>query len=175
MATRAAGVPLAIASTTTRASIDALLTTTLGPAAPGWFAVIAAGDEVASKKPAPDIYQLVLRVLGVRTGHCIAFEDSGRGLSAAKAAGLFTVVTPTFWTRDDNFSAADVVLSRLGDPDQPLTGEDAARVGQSCVGLAELEKLHRQSMRNPQRAPGRQGRGTRPGSAARQDNNGSTE
>ena len=159
--TRAAGIPLAIASTTTRESIDALLTTTLGREAPGWFAMIAAGDEVASKKPAPDIYHLVLDRLGLQVDACIAFEDSGRGLSAAKAAGLFTVVTPTFWTRDDNFSGADLVLSHLGDADNPLAGDDAARIGHPMLGIAELEKLLAQSQRIPHRTPVHRGVGLR--------------
>jgi len=139
---RAARVKLAIASTTARESIDALLTSTLGPDAPRWFAVIAAGDDVERKKPAPDIYELVLQSLDARGEECVAFEDSGRGLAAARSAGLFTVATPTCWTRDDNFSGADLVLSRLGDADRPLTGDDAQRAGNIFLGLDELAELH---------------------------------
>ena len=139
---RAAGVRLAIASTTTRESLDALLTTALAPDALDWFAVIATGDVVPSKKPAPDIYEFALRVLELRAEECIAFEDSGRGLSAAKAARLFTVVTPTYWTRDDNFGAADLLLPRLGDHDAPLDDDAAARVGNSMLTLADLAHLH---------------------------------
>jgi HAD superfamily hydrolase (TIGR01509 family) len=145
---RTASVRLAIASTTTRESIDALLTSTLGPDAPRWFAVIAAGDEVERKKPAPDIYELVLDALDARGEDCVAFEDSGRGLAAARGAGIFTVVTPTYWTRDDNFSGADLILSRLGDAEHPLVGDDAQRAGNIYLGLAELEELHAQWRRS---------------------------
>jgi HAD superfamily hydrolase (TIGR01509 family) len=139
---RSAGVRLAIASTATRESVDALLTTALAPDAPDWFAVIATGDVVCSKKPAPDIYEFALAVLELRADECIAFEDSGRGLSAARAARLFTVVTPTYWTRDDNFGAASLLLPRLGDPDAALDADSAARVGNSMLTLADLARLH---------------------------------
>ena len=136
-----AGLKLAIASTTTPANVEALLETHLGPDAPRWFAVIAAGDKVPMKKPAPDIYHLALAVLGLAPQACVAFEDSGKGLTAAKAAGLFTVVTPTFWTRTDDLSAADLLLPSLGDPDAPLDDGAARSLGAPFLSLAALERI----------------------------------
>ena len=107
------GVRVCIASTTTFANIDALLRTHLGPHALQRFAVIGAGDQVARKKPAPDIYDWVLGQLGVRPDACVAVEDSQNGLAAAKAAGLCTIVTPSYWTRTDDFTAADLILPAL--------------------------------------------------------------
>jgi beta-phosphoglucomutase-like phosphatase (HAD superfamily) len=115
-----AGVRLAIASTTTRENIDALLRAQLGARALERFAVIGAGDEVARKKPASDIYRLVLERLGKSARECVAFEDSAHGLIAAQGAGLFTVVTPTRWTRDADLSAGDLLLSSLASCDSPL-------------------------------------------------------
>jgi beta-phosphoglucomutase-like phosphatase (HAD superfamily) len=109
-----ANVQLAIASTTTLANIEALLRTTLGPYSPQRFAVVGAGDHVRHKKPAPEIYRFVLRELDRCAGECVAIEDSLNGLTAAKRAGLYTVVTPSDWTRADDFSAADMVLPSLG-------------------------------------------------------------
>lgn len=117
---QAAGLKLAIASTTTRDNIDALLFANLGRNAIRQFSVIGAGDEVGRKKPAPDIYQYVLRKLGLGAEVCAAVEDSAHGLAAAKAAGLFTVVTPNQWTCEEDFSAADWVQGSLGDFEQPL-------------------------------------------------------
>ncbi len=111
---RRAGLKLAIASTTTRPNIDALLEHTLGRAATTWFDAIVAGDDVERKKPAPDIHVRVLDLLGVPPTGCIAFEDSHAGLRAAKAASLFTVVTPTAWTRHEDFATADLLLDDLG-------------------------------------------------------------
>jgi beta-phosphoglucomutase-like phosphatase (HAD superfamily) len=137
----AAGVRLAIASTTTFANIEALLVTNLGQSSLGMFGVIGAGDQVQHKKPAPDIYQWVLGELNLAARHCAAFEDSGNGLAAAKAAGLFTVVTPSYWTRDEDFAGADLVLPSLGSRERPLLHRAASLVGAPVLGLVEIDRL----------------------------------
>ena len=109
-----ARIRLGLASTTTYANIDALLSNTLGAGALQRFAVIGAGDQVSRKKPAPDIYEHVLRELQASPDECVAIEDSSHGLSAAKAAGLYTIVTPSDWTAAEDFSAADMLLPSLG-------------------------------------------------------------
>ena len=109
-----ANVQLAIASTTTLANIETLLRTTLGRYSIQRFAVVGAGDQVRRKKPAPEIYRFVLRELARSADECVAIEDSCNGLSAAKNAGLYTVVTPSYWTHAEDFSAADLVLPSLG-------------------------------------------------------------
>ena len=116
---RAAGLKLAIASTTTPANVEALLTAALGRGAMSWFATISSGDIVANKKPAPDIYRLALQGLRLPAERCIAFEDSVNGLKAARAAGLFTVVTPSRWNIGQDFSDAQLVLGSLEDIDLP--------------------------------------------------------
>jgi HAD superfamily hydrolase (TIGR01509 family) len=110
-AARDRGLRLAIASTTSTASVAALLAAVWGARHP--FAAIAAGDDVAHKKPAPDVYQLALARLSAAPGACIAFEDSWMGLRAATAAGLWTVITPTYWTEGDDFTEAKLVLPSL--------------------------------------------------------------
>jgi HAD superfamily hydrolase (TIGR01509 family) len=139
---RAAGLMLAIASTTSPENVESLLLTSFGRDAPGWFSVIATGDVVPRKKPAPDIYNLALEKLGVRPPHAIAFEDSAIGVLAAKAAGLYTVATPSLWTIGQDFSAADLVLTSLADPDCPLYAIDEIRIGARYLGLQQLETLH---------------------------------
>jgi len=118
-AAKTAGLKLAIASTTTSANVSALLQANLGPASGIVFEVIACGDQVKEKKPAPDIYRLVLASLRLPAESCIAFEDSVNGLRAAKAAGLATVVSPSRWTVEQDFSAADLVLPTLEGLDLP--------------------------------------------------------
>jgi HAD superfamily hydrolase (TIGR01509 family) len=110
---RDAGLKRAVATTTTQANVDCLLSAACGGCAQELFDVIAAGDVVKRKKPAPDIYQHVLACLDLPARACIALEDSGIGLRAAKEAGLFTVVTPTQWTKHDDFKRADVRLDDL--------------------------------------------------------------
>jgi HAD superfamily hydrolase (TIGR01509 family) len=111
---RRAGLRLAIASTTSAVNIDALLQATLGPEGLSMFDVIACGDQVRAKKPAPDIYRLALGTMGVQPERAIAIEDSPNGLRSALGAGLWTLVTPTFWTEGGDFSGAGWVLPDLG-------------------------------------------------------------
>lgn len=105
------GFRLAIATTTTPANIDALLGVTLGGA--DAFEVICAGDSVPRKKPAPDVYELALRELGLPATACVAIEDSRNGLLSAVAAGIATVVTPGIYTRGQDFAEAALVIDDL--------------------------------------------------------------
>jgi len=137
-----AGLRLAIASTTTAANIDALLLATLGDRGLALFDVIACGDQVRAKKPAPDIYRLALDTLGVPPERAIALEDSANGLRSARAAGLWTVVTPTFWTEGSDFAAAGLVLPGFGEPNDPLPGEPGGRLRSAAwLGADELVRL----------------------------------
>lgn len=122
-AARRAGLRQAIATTTSRPNVDALIAASLGRPAAEVFDVIAAGDEVAAKKPAPDVYLLALERLGLPAGDCIALEDSLPGLAAARAAGLRVLVTPSAYTDDGDFGMADWVLDDLTGPlPPPLAG-----------------------------------------------------
>jgi beta-phosphoglucomutase-like phosphatase (HAD superfamily) len=138
-AARRQGVALAIATTTSLANVEALLRATLGPQGPAVFASIGAGDMVAAKKPAPDIYALVLAKLALPAGRCIAFEDSAIGLASALGTGVPTVVTPSLYTDDQSFPGALAVLSDLGEPVQAyrhLAGAGAAEGMVTLEGLA---------------------------------------
>jgi beta-phosphoglucomutase-like phosphatase (HAD superfamily) len=137
---QAANVRLAIATTTSFENIAALLAATLGPTALDRFAAIGAGDEVEHKKPAPDVYLAVLRKLDIHARHCVAIEDSVNGLRSAKAAALFTVVAPTYWTEHEDFSEADLMLPSLGSREAPLPDPIAAEIGAPWLGIAELEQ-----------------------------------
>ncbi len=108
----AAGVRLAIATTTSRPNVDALLRATLG-ANP--FEVIAAGDEVSAKKPAPDVYDLALRRLGLPAGVCVAIEDTLNGLRSAQAAGLACIMTTSVYGGQGPFPGALRVLPEFGE------------------------------------------------------------
>lgn len=107
---RAAGLRLAIATTTSLENVTTLLGATLGAESVGWFEVIGAGDQVAAKKPAPDIYRWVLGELGLEGTQCLALEDSCNGVRAALGAGIPVVVTTSAYTTGEDFGGAlDVV------------------------------------------------------------------
>ncbi len=117
---RDAGVRMAIATTTTPANVSALLTNTLGAESIDWFEVIAAGDIVPAKKPAPDIYLYAIEKMNLKAEQCLVFEDSYNGLLSSNGAGLKTVVTINDYTSDHDFTGAALVLSDFGEPDQPM-------------------------------------------------------
>lgn len=118
---RRAGMPVAIATTTSLPNVESLIVATLGPNGMSLFDTVAAGDVVKKKKPAPDIYFLALEELGIAPSDAIAFEDSVNGLRSASAAGLRSIITPSMYTDDQDFSGAFAVMSSLGEPDSPYT------------------------------------------------------
>ena len=139
----AAGCHLAIASTTTAANVDALLASCLGRRGLDLFSVIVCGDQVRAKKPAPDVYQMALRHLGIDCRDAIALEDSFNGLRSASAAGIWTVVTPTYWSAGDTFTGAGMVLEHLGDAQHPIPGEPGNALQMApWLTLAEIGMRH---------------------------------
>jgi HAD superfamily hydrolase (TIGR01509 family) len=113
---RAKGLRLAVATTTSRPNVDALCRCCWGRPAAAVFDVIAAGDEVAAMKPAPDVYLLALDRLALPASACLAFEDSANGLRSATAAGIATVIAPSAYTRTEDFSGASAIVPDLGAP-----------------------------------------------------------
>ncbi len=136
---RGAGLTLAVATTTTPENVIALLRHSLAEDGPDWFAVIAAGDIVPAKKPAPDIYVWALEKLGLTPDQCLAFEDSENGILSSRGAGLPTVVTVNDYTRDHDFSGALAVLSDLGEADAPYQRLDKAEPAEK--GVVDLARI----------------------------------
>lgn len=142
---REAGLRLAIATTTTPDNVTALLEHSLAPDSGAWFEVIAAGDIVPAKKPAPDIYLYALREMGLNPDECLAFEDSENGIRASLGARLATVVTVNGYTEDHDFTGAALVLSDLGEPGAPfrrLLGDAASDMADGMVDIQGLRALH---------------------------------
>ena len=59
-----------------------------------YFQAVCSIELVTQGKPKPDIYHLAASKLGVASEHCLVFEDSVTGLTAAKAAGMKVVALP---------------------------------------------------------------------------------
>ncbi len=141
---RAAKIKIAIATTTTPENVTTLLKSTLGKDSLSWFNIIAAGDIVPKKKPAPDIYLWALEHLDIQAQQCIAVEDSECGLKSSLAAGLDTVVTVSNYTENQNFSGASVVLSDLGEPSRPFTVLSGESYGSKLVDVEMLNNISTQ-------------------------------
>jgi HAD superfamily hydrolase (TIGR01509 family) len=109
-------VPLAIASSAVRSSIEVILDR-LGLR--DAFALIVDGGEVEEGKPDPEAFLLTARKLGVAPAECLVFEDSHFGVVAARRAGMFCVAVPNPRAQTpQDLSAADLILGRM---DEVLT------------------------------------------------------
>jgi HAD superfamily hydrolase (TIGR01509 family) len=136
----AAGWKLAVASTSAKPSVEAVLTHVVGESAAKRFIVLA-GDVVAAKKPAPDIYLLAGKSLGITPENCVAIEDSRNGLLSADSAGLPVLVTTSWFTTGEVFSEARLVVSALGDPGGERTTVNENRIGRPLGEYVTLEDV----------------------------------
>lgn len=112
------GFILSVCSTSSRKSVISLMKAILGDEYFGWFeGGIFAGDIVRSKKPSPDIYNLMREKFGLSGDECFVVEDSRNGLLAAVGAGMNCIVTVSHYFATEDFKEAKIVVSSLGDPD----------------------------------------------------------
>ena len=139
---RAAGMRLAVVTTTTPENVSALLENAMDPDAMSWFEVIAAGDIVPAKKPAPDIYTWAMEQMNLKPEECIAFEDSHNGIRSSRGADLTTIVAVNGYTQDEEFDGAAIVLDHWGEPDQPFTVLNGDAAGSSYLNLEMVKRLH---------------------------------
>jgi HAD superfamily hydrolase (TIGR01509 family) len=99
---RAHGARLAIATTTGRANVDALLARQPGVDWPRGFDTVVCAEDAPLKKPHPQVYQVALQRLALRADETLAIEDSPQGVASARAAGIEVLLA-----RSAYFSACD--------------------------------------------------------------------
>lgn len=114
-----AGIRLAVCSTSNEKAVSNLVSTLMGKERASKFQIFA-GDMVKAKKPAPDIYNMAVDVMGLDKSRCVIVEDSHIGLGAAKASGISCIVTKSSYTGNEDFTGADLVVDELGN--DPVTG-----------------------------------------------------
>mmetsp|Transcript_8531 Transcript_8531/g.14446 ORF Transcript_8531/g.14446 Transcript_8531/m.14446 type:complete len:281 (-) Transcript_8531:89-931(-) len=110
----AAGVRLAVCSTSNEKAVSNLVSTLMGPERASKFQIFA-GDMVKAKKPAPDVYNMAVDVMGLDKTKCVIVEDSHIGLGAAMAAGISCIVTKSSYTKNEDFTGADKIVDELGE------------------------------------------------------------
>jgi HAD superfamily hydrolase (TIGR01509 family) len=120
----AARMPLAVASSSNRPLIEAVLETA---EIEECFAVTVSSEEVARGKPSPDVYLEAARRLGIAPPACAAVEDSGSGIRAAHEAGMHVIAYPNahYPPEAEALGLADAVigsLTELVDALRPVTG-----------------------------------------------------
>ncbi|HFU4464281.1 TPA: HAD family hydrolase [Streptococcus suis] len=104
------GLPLVLASNTDKEEIDRAISEA-GIAQ--YFKYVFSGMDCHAPKPHPAVYEKAVQALGIDKDDILVFEDSFKGIAAAKAAGL------TVWAiRDQHYgmdqSQADIIIDSLG-------------------------------------------------------------
>ncbi|GAA4929665.1 HAD family hydrolase [Streptomyces coeruleoprunus] len=85
------GVPMAVASGSSRAAIEAVLR---GTGLDARFDVLVSAEEVPRGKPEPDVFLEAARRLGADPAECVVLEDAPPGAAAAYAAGMRCIAVP---------------------------------------------------------------------------------
>lgn len=86
---------------------------------------IASGAEVENGKPAPDVFLLAAKRLGVDPKDCLILEDSKAGIKAGKASGAMVFMVPDMYTVDKECEdTADRILTNLGEVIEILEGKN---------------------------------------------------
>ncbi|MFJ4777679.1 HAD family hydrolase [Streptomyces sp. NPDC088762] len=108
----AEGVPMAVASGSSREAIDAVL---VGTGLDSLLTTVVSAEEVAHGKPAPDVFLEAARRLGAEPAECVVVEDAAPGALAARAAGMGCVAVPyVVQSADDAAFAGAGLLFRGG-------------------------------------------------------------
>ncbi|KAG3031651.1 hypothetical protein PC123_g3560 [Phytophthora cactorum] len=121
----ARGIPIALATSNSRSVVEAKIKH--HPKLFSFFSTIVCGDDPAVKrgKPAPDIFRTAgQRLFGLKEGedgdkppHCIVFEDSVNGYTAANAAGMHSIAIPDIRIHTDEAQRAEL----FGEADEVIT------------------------------------------------------
>jgi HAD superfamily hydrolase (TIGR01509 family) len=93
--------PMAIATTTSRSNLQALMHRHLGSGWSYWFQALVCGEELSRKKPDPQAYALAVNLLGLRPQDCVAVEDSLNGIKSASDAGVPVLLTRSAYMEEE--------------------------------------------------------------------------
>ena len=115
-----AGVPCAVASSTQRLNIDAVLERIGLQQA---FRAIVSAEDVVHGKPHPEVFEKAAERLGIACERCVVFEDAHVGIEAAHAAGMKVIAVATTHP-GEQLTAADLVVRQLDE----LTVEQVANL-----------------------------------------------
>ena len=132
------GILLGICTTSNEKAVKAIVRTLLSEVK---IDLILAGDMVSNKKPDPEIYLSALQITGLQTDEVLVIEDSENGVIAGKEAGIKVLITVNEYTKNENQTLADAVVSSLGDENEKsklLAG--SITIGES--GIIYLKDLY---------------------------------
>ncbi|MCF6320379.1 MAG: HAD-IA family hydrolase [Rhizobiaceae bacterium] len=136
---REAGLPMAIATATGLSNVYSLLTKNLGEGSIEWFKVISTANDTTKRKPDPHVFQITLDRLELKAHQCLAFEDSRNGLLSSTSINIPTLVTPSVYTDDQDFSEAMCVVTTLGEPEYHAEHISGTRIGSGIIDVEALK------------------------------------
>ena len=109
------GILIGICTTSNEKAVKAIVNSLLSEIK---IDFILAGDIVTNKKPDPEIYLLALQKTGLTGDEVVVVEDSENGLIAGKSAGIKVLVTVNEYTKNENTTGAEAVITSLGDENE---------------------------------------------------------
>ena len=80
-----------------------------------YFNFTITSDDSKETKPSPKPYLMALDKSGCQREECIIVEDSERGLTSARRAGIKCFIIPTDLTKDSNFTGAHKILNNISE------------------------------------------------------------
>jgi len=134
-------IRMGIATTTTPQNVDALLQGNIGGDVLDWFEVIAAGNIVPDKKPAPDIYTYALEKMNLKPEECLAVEDSENGVRSALGAGIPVLVIESEYSTGHDLSGARLIVDEWGTPDAPMNVLSGDAADHSMISLNLMKEI----------------------------------
>ena len=106
-----ASIPRSVGSSTPRSNLDSIFAAT---GLDRLFDAVVCGDDVANGKPAPDVFLLAAKRLGLDPADCLVIEDAHVGIEAAHRAGMKVLAVATTNSLDELGSADSAVPSIVG-------------------------------------------------------------
>tara|TARA_B100001248_G_C27242029_1_gene389797 strand:- start:32 stop:787 length:756 start_codon:yes stop_codon:yes gene_type:complete len=134
-------IRIAIVSSTTQEDLLTLFKNGLNMDPTSTFDLIAHGGCTENKRPSPEIYEWILEKLRIPPQSCVAIEDSLRGLRSAVNANINVLVTPSLYTKTENFEEANIVVSSLGEYEKPFEVIKGKTHGNELVNIDLLSKI----------------------------------
>lgn len=100
------------------------------------FVSVFSGDQVTRGKPNPEIYLKTAHKIKVEPGQCLVLEDTQTGVEAAKEAGMKCIAVPNEYTKELDFSRADLKMRSLV---QVTIGDILAIMGDEYLDIVDEE------------------------------------
>ena len=76
-----------------------------------YFKFIISGENIKRCKPAPDIFLITAKNLGIKPENCAVIEDSHNGVLAAKSAGMYCIGFENKNSGEQDLTPADIIIN----------------------------------------------------------------